>query len=171
MQQETEIKSKDTRRGTSQFVCFKLSNEEYAIDIVSLQEVIRVPRITPVPQMPLFAMGVINIRGNVVATFDLRRLFHLPEKEFDANTKVLVVNVNYALISFVVDEILDNVKLEASQIDPTPTVKMKINRYCIQGLGALDGRMIAILDLPKVHGVIKDEIAKITLNSATTATL
>ncbi len=141
-----------------QFVCFKLASEEYAFDIKCVQEVIRIPRITPVPQMPDFCLGVINIRGNVVPLFDLRRKFHLSEKAFDANSKILVVAVDNMLISMVVDEILDNIKLESSQIDPAPTVRMNIERECIKGLGEMEGRMIAILDLQKIHDVIKKDV-------------
>lgn len=151
------VADKDEQQKVEQFVCFKLASEEYAFDIKCVQEVIRVPRITPVPQMPDFCLGVINIRGNVVPLFDLRRKFHLTEKPFDSNTKILVAAIDNMLISMVVDEILDNIKLESAQIDPAPTVRMKIERDCIRGLGELEGRMIAILDLGKIHEVIKKD--------------
>lgn len=143
-----------------QFVCFKLAKEEYAVDIHNVQEVIRVPKITPVPQMPVFCLGVINIRGNVSAVFDLRKMFHLEEKEFDEKTKLLVITLNDTTVSLVVDEISENIKLEASHIDPAPTVKMKIERECISGLGELDGRMIVIIDMPKLHDMIMHIIYK-----------
>ena len=100
-----------------QFVCFKLADEEYALDIHYVQEVIRVHQITPVPQMPAFCLGVINIRGTVMPVFDLRRLFHLQEREFDSLTKILVATVDNVAISMIVDEILENVKLEIDHMD------------------------------------------------------
>ena len=114
-----------------QFVCFKLADEEYAIDINNIQEVIRVCSITSVPQMPEFCLGVINVRGNVLPIFDLRKVFRLGDKAFDDKTKILIAHLEKDVISFVVDEILDNIKLESSYIDPTPTVKMKIDKNCI----------------------------------------
>ncbi|MCA9400446.1 MAG: chemotaxis protein CheW [Candidatus Omnitrophica bacterium] len=141
-----------------QFVCFKLSDEEYALDINIIREVIHVPSITPVPQMPEFCLGVINSRGNVIPLFDLRKKFNLPDKGFDRNSRILVAAVDNIIVSIVVDEVLDNIKFEASQIDPAPSIKMQIERECINGLGKLEGRMIVILDMIKLHEFIMTEI-------------
>ena len=141
-----------------QLVCFKLANEEYALEINLIQEVIRVPRITLIPQMPDFCLGVIHSRGNVIPVFDLRKKFCLADKAFDANTRILEANLNNTIVSFVVDEILDNIKFDSSQIDPAPTVKMNIDRKYVKGLGQLDNRMIVILDLYKMHDSILADI-------------
>lgn len=150
MREENGRKPGDVR----QFVCFRLANEEYALDINYVQEVIRVHPITPVPQMPRFCLGVINIRGQVVSVFDLCKLFHLPEKPMDSITKILVATIDNVTISMVVDEILENIKFDESHIDPAPSVKMNVSRECIQGIGELDGRMIVIMDLPRIHETI-----------------
>lgn len=142
-----------------QLVCFKLAEEEYAVDITHVQEVIRVQRITSIPQMPDFVLGVVNIRGNVVPVFDLRRRFSLQEKEFDNSTKMLVAKIGPDLISVIVDEILDNIKIECSHIDPSPNVKMQIDRECVRGIGELEGRMIVIVDLYKIHDFINRQIS------------
>ncbi|HOX23036.1 MAG TPA: chemotaxis protein CheW, partial [Elusimicrobiales bacterium] len=120
-----------------QLVCFKLAQEEYAVDITRVQEVIKVQRITPVPQMPQFVLGVINIRGSIIPVFDMRKLFKLPEKAFDDLSKILVLKHDNVVISIVVDQILDNIKIERSNIDPAPEVRMKIERECIYGLGEI----------------------------------
>ncbi|MCB0410132.1 MAG: purine-binding chemotaxis protein CheW [Candidatus Omnitrophica bacterium] len=141
-----------------ELVCFKLAAEEYAVDITQVQEVIRIQRITPIPQMPEFTLGVINIRGTIVPVFDLRRKFQLPTKEFDGLSKILVADIRGTLISFIVDEILDNIRIESSCVDPSPTVKMNIDRDCIIGIGELENRMIIILDLDTVNDLINSEI-------------
>lgn len=141
-----------------QFVCFKLAEEEYALEIHCVREVIRVPRITPVPQMPDFCLGVINLRGNVIPLFDLRRKFGLQEKMFDDLTKILVASLSNVSIGFVADEVLENIKLDESQIDQTPPVKMKIEKECVRGIGELEGRMIIVLDMGKIHALIKKGI-------------
>lgn len=141
-----------------QLVCFKLADEEYAIKITDIQEVIRVQRITPLPQMPEFVLGVINLRGYVISVFDLRKKLHLPAKGFDNKTKIVVAKIDERMFSMIVDEILENVTLEQNQIDPAPTVKMKINRECVLGLGELEGRMITILNLEKIHEEVSAEI-------------
>jgi len=141
-----------------QVVCFKLAEEEYAFDITQVQEFIRLQPITEVPQMPAFVLGVVNIRGSVVPVFDLRKKFRLPEKTPDDLTKILVVTVDGELISFIVDEILDNIKISTDQLDPAPTIKMEISKECVRGVGLLDERMISILNIAKVNEGINDAI-------------
>ncbi len=141
-----------------QLVCFKFAEEEYAIDITRVQEVIRVQKITPVPQMPDFVLGVVNIRGSVAPVFDLRRKFKLPTKEFDNQTKILVISINNVLMSFIVDEILDNIKIDKKSIDPAPNVKMAIEKDCVIGVALRKDRMIIILDLDKVNNGIDSDI-------------
>ena len=142
-----------------QFVCFKLANEEYAIDIQLIQEVIKIPKITLIPQMPDFCMGVINNRGVIIPVFDLRKKFHLSDKAFGHETRLLVASIDETVISLVVDQVLDNVKFDMNQIDPAPAVKMNIDREYIEGLGELEGRMLVILDLQKMHEFIMREIS------------
>ncbi|NLO92306.1 MAG: purine-binding chemotaxis protein CheW [Elusimicrobia bacterium] len=141
-----------------QLVCFKLAQEEYAVDITNVQEVIKVQPITPVPQMPPFVLGVINIRGSIIPVFDMRKLFKLPEKAFDEQSKILVLKYEGVVVSIIVDQILDNIKIEHSSIDPAPEVRLKIERECIYGLGEIGDRMVIILNFNKVNGVAKREI-------------
>ena len=154
LQQNEDVDSK-----IIQLVCFKLADEEYGVDIKQVQEVIRVQKITPVPQMPDFVLGIINIRGNIIPVFDMRKKFGLPDKKFDLNTKFLVAKVKGTLLSFVVDEILDNVKIESKNIEPAPAVKMNIPKDCLSGVGLIEKRMIIILDIYKINERILSDIA------------
>lgn len=147
-----------TQGSIKQFVCFKLASEEYAIDIQLVQEVIKVPKITLIPQMPPFCLGVINNRGAIIPVFDLRKKFQLADKVFSAETRLLVASIDNTAISLVVDRVLDNVKFNMAEVDPAPSVKMNIDRAYIQGLGELEGRMIVILDIQKMHDFIMQEI-------------
>ena len=141
-----------------QLVCFKLAEEEYAFDIMDIQEVVRVQDIIYIPQVPDFVLGVLNLRGNIISVFDLRKKFHLQVKPFDHNTKIVVAEVEESIFSMVIDEILENVTIESANIDPAPNVKMQISRDCIAGLGALEGRIITILNLAQIHEDIKKEL-------------
>ncbi len=149
---------------TIQLVCFKLAEEEYSVKITDIQEVIRIGHITHIPQTPHFTLGVINLRGNIVSVFDLRSKLKLPQKPFDHNTKIIVANVDGEVFSFVVDAILENVTLESNQVDAAPTVKMTIDNECVAGLGELEGRMITILNLKRVHEDIKKEMMEYAVN-------
>jgi purine-binding chemotaxis protein CheW len=141
-----------------ELVCFMLAGEEYAVDINRVQEVIKVPKITPVPQMPDFVLGAINIRGSIVSVFDLRKRFNLAEKAADAQSKLLVLNTGGALFAVIVDSVRENIKLDADAVDPAPEVKMNMSRACIRGLGQLGSRMLIILDAGAVNESIRTGI-------------
>lgn len=154
MDQDQQLNTADA----TQFVCFKLADEEYAVRITDIQEVIRIGHITRIPQVPAFSLGVINLRGNIVSVFDLRSKLKLRKKQFDNNTKIIIANVEGEVFSFIVDQILENITLENSQIDSAPSVGMSIDKDSVAGLGELEGRMITILNLKKVHEDIKKEM-------------
>ncbi|MBF0360927.1 MAG: purine-binding chemotaxis protein CheW [Oligoflexia bacterium] len=141
-----------------QYVCFKLGKDEYGLDIKYIQEVIRIPTITHVPQMPDFVLGIVNIRGKIVPIFDLRKKLMLPQEPFNKLSKLIVTNKKNSLISFVIDEISDNVKLHLNQLDPSPSVKTKIDKSCINGIGIVNERMIVILDFEKLIETINMEV-------------
>ncbi len=143
-----------------QFVCFKLANEEYGIDINCVQEVIRPRQITPLPQLPDFVLGVMNIRGSVVPVFDLRRKLHLATKQMDDHSRIVLVQIDGALGSYLVDEVLDNIKLDSSKLDPTPDVRMSVPKECVRGLGVVDGRMIVIIDHVVINAAVREDIRR-----------
>lgn len=147
------------KKGIKQFVCFNLANEEYAIDIRFIQEVVKPSKITRIPQMPTFSLGVMNNRGNIIPVFDLRKKMYLTDNAFNGDTRFLVATVDHVTISLVVDKVLDSVKFDMGKVDPAPQVKMSIDDKHIQGLGELDGRMIVILDLEKMHDSVMKDIS------------
>jgi len=153
-EQETKVQLDEIH----QLVCFKLADEEYAVNIINVQEVIRVVRITRIPQMPDFSLGVINVRGSIIPVFDLRKRFELAECELNNASKIMITGINGNKVSFIVDAILDNIKIHSKNIGSAPTVKMKIDKECIKGIGEIKGRLIMILDLEKVYELINSDI-------------
>jgi purine-binding chemotaxis protein CheW len=156
--QDPELLETGTEGKVLQLVCFMFADEEYAVDITNVREVVRIQKITHIPQMPDFTLGIINIRGSIIPVFDLRKKFGLREKESDEQSKMIVVDVNDSQICFVVDKILNNVKIAVSSVVPTPNVKMKIKRECIRGIGKFEDRMIIILDLARLNECVVEDI-------------
>ena len=142
-----------------QFVCFKLAEEEYAVDINLIIEVVRVVPFTPVPQVPDFCLGLINCRGTIIPLFDLRKKVQLPQKPFNVKSRILIASIDQEVIGLVIDEILDNIRVESGQVDLTKFLAMKIGKEYIRGVARVDNRMIAILDLLKMYDVILREMA------------
>ena len=155
---EEKVNTVKTAASYIQVVCFKLEDEEYAFNILNIKEVIHISRITFVPQMPTFVLGVINIRGTIVPVFDLKKKFVLQDKEFTSDTRIVVTILNNGMVGLVVDKVLENLMIEKGSIDPVPTVKMQIDKECILGIGKLSGRMITILDIENVHRTVLNDI-------------
>ncbi len=151
---ETPLKSTELVH----LVCFRFADEEYAIEMTKVREVIRLQSITHVPQMPPTSLGIINIRGSIVPVFDIRLLLGLPITDPKKKSRIIVFLDQDQMVSFVVDEVLENIKLFKDKIDPAPSVKTRIETGCIQGIGKLGGRMIAILNMERIHAVIKSTI-------------
>jgi purine-binding chemotaxis protein CheW len=139
-------------------ICFQLGDEQYALDIACVREVLRLAPVTRVPQMPDFVLGVINARGNIIPVFDFRRKFGLGGKALNEKAKIIVVDVRETPVCFVADELLDNVKIERSSIAPAPRGKLKIPQECVEGVSRLDERVILILDLDKMYESAQEDI-------------
>lgn len=141
-----------------QVVCFKLGDEEYAINVLNIREVIHIPPITWIAQMSDFVRGVINIRGNIIPVFDMRLKFKLKEAAFTEESRILIVMIGSEMIGLIVDKVLETLRLDNAMIGEVPPVKMAVDRECIVGIGKLTGRLIIIVDVEKLHGFILNDI-------------
>ncbi len=133
-----------------QFVGFRLGNEDYAIAITKTQEIILMKPITRLPQVPSSIEGLINLRGNVIPIVNLRIRFGLPAREFDDETRTVVVNTHDKTVGFVVDEVTQVMRVAADQIQPVPiSVSSSARRY-IAGIARLDEKLLILLDIDKL---------------------
>ncbi len=130
-----------------QLVSFRLANEEFAVEILKVQEIMRFQEITQVPQLPDFVEGVINLRGNVIPIIDLRKKFGFEMKEKDALTRIIVVNVQNKIMGLVVDAVEQVLRLSEDQIEPPPDVGISIGSRYLKGVGKLDRALLILLDL------------------------
>lgn len=133
-----------------QLVTFTLGQEEYGVDIMRVQEIIRYQEVTRVPQMPDFIEGVINLRGNVIPVIDLRKRFTLGNAEHTGQTRIVVVNVASRVMGVVVDGVSEVMRLAEEQIEPPPPVVAGIGHEYLQGVGKVQGRLLILLDLDKI---------------------
>lgn len=138
-----EVKDEDML----QLVGFKLGDEEYAIDVLKIQEIIRLVEITSVPRTENYIMGVMNLRGKVIPVVDLRVRFNLEKSDFDKKTRIIVVRFEKENIGFVVDEVTQVVRINKSMIEPTPPLVGSIGQEYILGICKYDERLIILLDI------------------------
>lgn len=133
-----------------QYVIFKLSKEEYGIDIMNVREIVQYQESVKVPNSPAFIEGIINYRGKVIPIICLKKKFGMGNSINDANTRIIVINLNDKQIGFLVDEASQTVRIDDSNIDPTPEVISGIERKYITGVGKIDNRLVILIDLEKV---------------------
>ncbi len=133
-----------------QLVTFRLGNEEFSVDILKVQEIIRLMELTRVPKAPEFIEGVINLRGKVIPVMDLRKRFAMPEAEDTSEARIIVVELESTPVGFRVDGVSEVLRLPADTVEPPPTMMSGVETEYIKGVGKLDDRLIILLDVEKV---------------------
>lgn len=133
-----------------QLVTFRLGNEEFSLDILRVQEIIRHMDLTRVPRTPEFVEGVINLRGRVIPVLDLRKRFGLPADEKTNETRIIVVDVDNRTVGLKVDAVSEVLRLPADTVEPPPAIVTGAESDYIKGVGKLDGRLLILLDVEKI---------------------
>ena len=132
-----------------QLVSFKVGDEEFGLDILTVQEIIRNQELTRVPKLPAFIRGVINLRGTVIPVIGLRRLLKLEDREEDKQTRIVVVEVGGTVIGFIVDSVSEVLRIPTSTVEPPPRLAEVENDF-VSGVGKLEGRLLLLLDLDRL---------------------
>ena len=160
-----QIKTSHETEEILQLVSFIIENEEFGIDILKVEEIIRVISVTKIPNAPDFIEGVINLRGKVIPVIDLRTRLNRARKEHDNNTRVIVVEVNGLTVGFIVDSVREVLRIPKSIIEPPPSLVTGIDSEYITAIGKLEDRLLILLDLEKVLDFKqKVELSKISEN-------
>jgi len=137
------------------YLTFVLGNESYGIPVLKVREIIRMIDITPVPCMPAYVKGVINLRGKVMPVIDLRLRFSLAEAEFTERTCTIVVEVSQTsgmntLLGLVVDSVEEVAQIGAESIEPAPNFGGNLNTAYIIAMAHVKGGVKTLLDMDKL---------------------
>ena len=130
-----------------QYLAFHLGDEEYALDIMRISEIIKVREFTDIPRAPEFVLGIISLRGVVVPVFDLRRRLDLGISEMLAASRIVVCQLDDVTVGLLVDSINQVVNLGNDDIEPPPGVLTGLDREMVSGIGRYQGRMLILLNL------------------------
>ena len=133
-----------------EFLTFRLGAEEYAIEILKVQEIRGWETPTAIANTPPFIKGVINRRGTIVPIVDLRLKFGLGEARYDEFTVVIILSVARRVVGVVVDAVSDVTTLTPPQIRPAPEFGASLDTRFITGLGTLDERMLILVDIERL---------------------
>ena len=144
-----------------QYLTFSVAGEAYAIGILNIKEIIKFTQVTPVPLLPAFIRGVINLRGEVVPVIDLAARFGRSPVEQNRSVCVVILDLNSESerlsVGILVESVSEVVEIPPQNIGPAPTFGAKIRTDFIEGMGKLDTGFVILLDIVKVLSM--EEIA------------
>ena len=144
----------DMSQLAGKYLTFKLDVEEFGLEILKVQEIIKMMDITRVPRTPSFVRGVINLRGKVIPIVDLRLKFDMDTRESTEKTCIIVVTVKRSsgsvIMGIIVDEVSEVLDVAGESIEPPPQFGGTVDTAFILGMGKVGERVVTLMDVDKV---------------------
>ncbi len=170
MATRTLSSKRSIRVDAKKYLTFTLGKDAYGVEILKVQEIIRLMEITEVPRAPGFVRGVINLRGEVIVVVDLRRKFGLPQRADTDRTCIIVLQVmapngQPLTRGVIVDTVSDVLDLVDEQLEPPPDLGQGVDVSFIRNVGKTDDRVVIILDVDRVLDFV-DVLAPVTTTSS-----
>lgn len=134
----------------NRYLTFHIGDEDFALDILYVKEIVGIQKITEVPDMPVYIKGVINLRGQVITLIDVRLRFEMPFRDYDERTCVIVVDINNMQVGMVVDMVSDVSEISEDNISPPPQLAYSARHQYIKGMGKIGDDVKIILDIQKL---------------------
>jgi len=149
---ETLAPEKTVKDRLMQLVGFTIGAEQFGVNILMVQEIIRSTPITSVPNAPAFVEGVINLRGNIIPVIDLRKRLHLDPGEMDPDeTWIIILDIEGKITGFIVDSVTEVLKIQESSIEPPPDIIVAgLESQYIQGVCDIGEKLLIILDFNRI---------------------
>jgi purine-binding chemotaxis protein CheW len=135
-----------------QLVTFTLNDEEYAVDILSVQEINRITEITQVPNSPDYVDGVINLRGKVIPVINMRQKFGLSDKASDDTSRVIIMDIQGVTNGLLVDSVSEVLRISSNIVEPPPALSSATHSKFIKGIAKMENRLIVLIDINKLMG-------------------
>ncbi len=149
---ETATENLSAGEEVLQFVTFTLNNEEYAVDILNVQEINRITEITAVPNSPDYVEGVVNLRGKVIPVINLRKKFSFEEKATEDTSRIIIMEINDITNGLIVDSVSEVLRVPTSIIEAAPPMSSDLNSAFIKGIAKMENRLIILIDIDRLIG-------------------
>lgn len=146
----TEATNVKSNEEVIQWVTFRLSEEIYGINVMQVQEVLRVTEVAPVPGAPHYVLGIINLRGNVVTVIDARIRLGLTATETTDSTRIVIIENSSHVVGILVDSVAEVVDLYMSDVESAPSVGNDESARYIQGVVSHGDELLILVDLNKL---------------------
>jgi len=136
-----------------EFLCFRVSDEIYGVNIMDIKEIIKPREVTEVPRAPVFVSGVLSLRGTIIPIIDMRIRLGLDRKEPTGKERIIVIKNNSSFSGLLVDEVIQVVQVQPDAVEAAPTVLDGIDRDFVSGLGRSGGRLLIIVNLENIADI------------------
>ena len=156
---EIEQEEKKNTSEILQLVGFKIGQEEFGINILAVQEIIKIIDITKVPNASEYIEGVINLRGRIIPIVHLRKRLRMPVIEMDKNSRIIVVEISGKTVGFIVDEVQEVLRISTDITEKPPELASGVDSDYIVAVAKLDDRLLILLDLEKT--LANDELEEL----------
>jgi len=144
------VASANSNDSIVQWVTFRLAEELYGINVMQVQEVLRISEIAPVPGAPHYVLGIINLRGNVVTVIDTRIRLGLPTTEVTDSSRIVIIETAEHVVGILVDCVAEVVDVNSSEIESAPNVGSDESSNYIQGVVSQEKELLILVDLNKL---------------------
>lgn len=141
------------------FLTFWTDNQLFGIPIADVVQIVGIQEITPVPEYPVYAKGIINLRGNIIPIIDVRLRLHRAEIEYNERTCIIVANLKETYIGFIVDAVDEVTDIDEKDICPPPRILGDNKNAFIAGVGKLAAKVVLLLDTEKILN--QDEVEQL----------
>ena len=150
--------AKSAEAANTQWVVFTVGNERFGVTATQIQEIVRYPEVTIVPDMPKFVKGVMNLRGKIIPLMDLQERFGLPGVVTDASRRAVITMFGDQFVGLVVHSVIGVVRIPAASIEALPATLPKIESEYISGVGKVGEKLIVLLNLDRMLGDMEKTI-------------
>lgn len=148
--QEMTAEKEEKQREEMQVVVFKLGCEEYAMDILNVQEIIRLLNITRIPRTQEYVEGVVNLRGSIIPLINLHTKFKIKAGQEEEERRIIVCQFDDVKAGIIVDEVLEVIRLNTAEIEQVDELYASINADNIEGIAKVNERLLIMLDMEKI---------------------
>ncbi len=160
----SHVEAKKDQKELLQLVSFKIGDEEFGVDILSVQEINRMSQITKVSNKPDFIEGVINLRGRIIPVIDLLVKLGMIRKVHGKNTRIVVVELKGQILGFIVDEVSEVLRIPKDITEVPPEMVGGVDSDYITSIGKLEDRLLILLDLEKILSTSEFNVLDTAMN-------
>lgn len=136
-----------------EYLCFRVSDEIYGINIMAIKEITKPREVTEIPGTPEFVSGIVSLRGTIIPIIDMRSRLGLSRENVTGKERVVVIKNDRSFCGLLVDEVIQVVRVNKENVEPAPSVLEGIDRDFVSGIGRSEGRLIIILNLENIADI------------------